>query len=971
MWRKLGVFFVIMAIFISLLVLLPIVTSWGIKFEDPRLEAAIKSAVGKRDVSYIRLTWSDLSKIHHLNISGRNIQSLDGIDLLTKLVTLDASNNKIKSVAPLAKVTNLKGLDLSNNGISDLEDIEFDTILHLPLTNLNLSDNASWFLGKPIERLDDVSIIGHFAELKELSLNNLAIEDYRFIANFTELKVLEIEGAHVSNIDFISNLTKLEEVNLRSSTVTDISPLADLGNLRYLNLHSCTDITNLEVLGTLDDLDTLIIPNVDLSESISIFVTLDSLKRLNIRNTGVDTLDFLEGNPSISSLVEIDIRENPIPSPTLEHDPYNAVRSRWKVIPYAYPHTLPGFSISPPRFSHPGGMYGSPFYLSLESATDGTIYYTVDGSIPDPKNIMSDETWNSLPRETKERTYRYTQPIDLSSLVDRPNDIAMIPTGVPGLVDSYYSSIVPKNPVDKIAVVRALSAIDGKLSDPVTQSYVIEGNGSGNRLPTVSIAIPRAYLFDFRDGIYVAGENYRQGENGSGNYYLKGRTTSRFANFELVDGETEMFNSPVTVRIHGNWSRRYPQKSLRILFNEDSGNDPIEYPFFKESDEISYNTLILRNAGSDWGEGMMRDVVSQEMVRHLSIDMQEYLPVQVYINGEFWGVHNLRERQDEFYFRNKYGLPIEDITMLEANGNVAFGNMHSSKQFFDLVNRADSLSLDELSSMIDIPNFISYNILQLYSSNTDWPHNNIQYWRYEGDIISPEWGPFDGRWRWILQDLDHSFGYIEGPQFDMISHMFSEEDAKFSLNRNLLISLLEHQSIFNTFIQEIAMHLNTTFRSDRVLKVLHDHIEKISYIMPAQYERWGYPSEEQWNEELALMLDYAEKRPTFMLQQVVEFFPEVTGIAQLTIAGLSGHEDIYIESIGINDSTPTIEIGIETWTGDFFAGIPLTISSRHTRLDEILLASDNQVDGTYTIIYESPNKIILTLTPESDILMDL
>ena len=50
---------------------------------------------------------------------------------------------------------------------------------------------------------------------------------------------------------------------------------------------------------------------------------------------------------------------------------------------------------------------------------------------------------------------------------------------------------------------------------------------------------------------------------------------------------------------------------------------------------------------------------------------------------------------------------------------------------------------------MDINNFIDYYIAQIYYANTDWPGNNIKFWRPHTS---------DGKWKWILYDTDFGFG---------------------------------------------------------------------------------------------------------------------------------------------------------------------------------------------------------------------
>lgn len=966
MWRKLGVFLAIMMVFVLLLFLIPIVDSWGVHFADPRLESAVKVGLGKRDAHYIWVSRSELAKIHHLDISGRNIQSLEGIELLTKLVTLDASHNMIESVAPLAKLPNLKGLNLASNGFSSLDEINFESISHLPLVELDLSNNGYWPLGESLRMLSDVSSILQFSGLKRLTLDGLPLDDVQFLSKFSNLKELSLEGVPLEDISFVKELYQLEELNLRSTNVRDLSPVRHLSDLRYLNLHSCTHIENLQSLATLRKLETLIIANVDLSQDSEVLAELDSLHRLNVRNTGIEDLEFLRG-VDFTSLEELDIRMNPFPAPTAFHDPFQVIREHWNRIPIKYPAVLQPFDVPTPKFSHDGGIHAVPFFLTLEAVEGKVVYYTIDGSDPNPDNVMSDETWQRLPRETRERTFIYTEPINLENLINLPNDISLINTGLPGLISGDFGYVEPTLPVVKIAVVKA-AIWDGEYLSPViTNSYVFESERDFGRLPVVSITTARSNLFDHRYGIHIPGAVHEAVGGTTGNYSLRGSSSSRPAYFEFIESRRDTtFEYPVSIRIHGSWTRQHPQKSIRLLFNEDTNNTPIAYDFFEQRDNIFHSSLILRNGGSDVGEGMMRDVVSQELYRHMRFDMQDYIPVEGYVNGEFWGLFNLRERQDEFYFQNKYDVSPEKVTKLEDNALISFGNSYAAQQFISLANTADAMTLDTLDEYMDVTNFLTYNILQLYSANTDWPHNNIAFWRYEGDDKSVSRSPLDGRWRWILFDHDHSFGFVQGPEFDMISYMLTEDRTKYALNRSLLVNLLSHETLKNYFLQSLAMHLNSTFDRRRVIEVITRHADAIRHVIPLQYERWGWPTEEQWNTEVAIMIDYAEKRPEHIRSHIIEFFADVEGLSTLTFTGLDEREDILIESIPLSSKTPGVEIHDGYWSGDFFSGIPITITSEKGAIGKFEVISPSNCEwGIVTIV--SPSTAELVLNPNTNV----
>ena len=109
------------------------------------------------------------------------------------------------------------------------------------------------------------------------------------------------------------------------------------------------------------------------------------------------------------------------------------------------------------------------------------------------------------------------------------------------------------------------------------------------------------------------------------------------------------------VVIHGGWSRSNEQRSLRLTMRSGYGAKELEYPLFSGHDVETFQRLILRNSGNDWhgcnptgcsAGAYLRDIVVHEMVRGIDIDALEGRPVLTYLNGEPWGMLNLRERFD-------------------------------------------------------------------------------------------------------------------------------------------------------------------------------------------------------------------------------------------------------------------------------------------------------------------------------------
>jgi hypothetical protein len=95
----------------------PTFTPHEVVFPDPKLDTAVRSAIGK--LSGIIYS-SDLYSLTTLNAFGSGISDLTGLDQCTSLVILSLYSNSITSLAPLAGLTSLNYLDVNSNQISDV-----------------------------------------------------------------------------------------------------------------------------------------------------------------------------------------------------------------------------------------------------------------------------------------------------------------------------------------------------------------------------------------------------------------------------------------------------------------------------------------------------------------------------------------------------------------------------------------------------------------------------------------------------------------------------------------------------------------------------------------------------------------------------------------------------------------------------------------------------------------------------------
>lgn len=351
----------------------------------------------------------------------------------------------------------------------------------------------------------------------------------------------------------------------------------------------------------------------------------------------------------------------------------------------------------------------------------------------------------------------------------------------------------------------------------------------------------------------------------------------------------------------------------------------------------------------------MRDAVMHQLIHHLPIDTQHYQPAVVYLNGEYWGILNFRDRHDEHYLHAHHGIDPKHVAILESNARLRIGTDDARMDYLEMVAAIGNGILDSWEAVddrMDLSQYLDYLITQMYSNNTDWPHNNIRYWRYTGSSHGPLGARNDGRWRWLVFDIDFSFGLIHrgtGKHTNMIEHLLVENLRHPDRGmpwwaHDLPLGIVAIDEARAELIQRTATHLSTTFHPVRVTDVIQFSAQQIEAEIPNHYRRWGRPSPDGWQNHVNIMIDYAKDRPDIFRQHVVDFFSEADGVAQLTVAGLPGYSDVKLHTVPLHSQTPGVEVVGGVWSGLMFTGsAPVVLTSGDVDLRGTVLSGGHQV----------------------------
>jgi len=335
-------------------------------------------------------------------------------------------------------------------------------------------------------------------------------------------------------------------------------------------------------------------------------------------------------------------------------------------------------------------------------------------------------------------------------------------------------------------------------------------------------------------------------------YYMRDPNEGIYSNFQAdleqpfhvelfdVDG-TKMFGSDVGAKIHGGATRSNAQKTLAIVLRGAYGESEIPIPFFGDGKPSVYNRLLLRNSGQDWKHSFIRDGLAHTLLQEADLDVQGYQPSVVYINGEYWGLHNIRERMDKFYTRGNHFVDEDNIDLLELSGwGTHEGDNSIWFELLDYISTnplSDPIAYQAVKSRIDVESFADYIIAEVFMNNQDWPHNNVKYWRSR---------ELSGKWRFLFYDCDGGVGnWGLDASFDKLALALS---GGFTAT-DLFNDLLQSPEFEQLFLNRYAEYLATIFDYSFTFSTLRNIARGIYPEVYDSFTRWG-GSTSTWIPEL-------------------------------------------------------------------------------------------------------------------------
>lgn len=445
-------------------------------------------------------------------------------------------------------------------------------------------------------------------------------------------------------------------------------------------------------------------------------------------------------------------------------------------------------------------------------------------------------------------------------------------------------------------------------------------------------------------------------------------------NFEFLVQNQSVFNGGTGIKLHSPKATT-KQYSLRLYARGSYGNSWFEYPFFDELAPDKFKRLILRNAGNDNVQTKtllthFRDPLMQRLAKNTNERplISEIKVVNVYLNGKFYGIYNLRERIDEYYIETHTGAK-DSFDLLErafgysANQNALEGNFDTfQKNVNYLVNAPDKnqgSTLDSIQQMFDWENFRDYWITEVFGGNYDWLSNNVKFWR-----------PENGRWQWIYWDLDHTFG-LPFNNYGLASWNtldwslgFTDRAWSNGYNNRVARNLLKNEVLKSNFIQRFTYLLNTAFTSNKV----KEQIDSIASIyrpdMPRHLQRWKKTSLPDWENAVVKMHEYAQQRPDWVMQHLQDKFALDTPVkVNIQVEPAYGGQ-VHFSTGWVTKNTftgkffPNMVYSIKAHPADGFEFVGWEGTENKDPGTEFLLSSDTSIKAVFAPIV-TPEPLVL------------
>lgn len=503
------------------------------------------------------------------------------------------------------------------------------------------------------------------------------------------------------------------------------------------------------------------------------------------------------------------------------------------------------------------GIYDRPVSLHLSEGSDtALVRYTLDGSEPHDRS----------PIFRSGMSVKKTQVVKLRCFPSRSNRNNYLPGR------SYTSSFL--------------------INEVVT-------------MPVVAITGDPESLFDKQKGL-LSVPPHDSFPYYSGNFW-KGNRLPVFV--EVIEPDT-IASFKAYMKISGNVSRGFPQKSMLLQSSKDLGSRNIKAAVFRERENEKHHALHIRNGGTDWNHSKIRDALVSMALSSPSLEIQNYLPCLVYLNGIYWGIYEIREKGNDFYLADKYGIDRRSVSIVRGNGELIAGDDAEYFKLQAMVWRG--AGIDSLKAMVDEKSLADLIIAGTYFSNLGWATDPSQTiaWKERNK----------GEWKYFLPDMDESTGKNGvGSEMELNMLSYINEHKADNIHFRIFFKLLEDREFKDYVFSRYVDLLNSDLSTRSLTELLNTFRSTLQPEMERHFKRFETDIKNEkaikildlstWSASMDSIAEFVKQRPAYARQMIKETFNPGDEVS-LNVKGLSKEEGF----LKINN----VSTRMASWNGIYF-----------------------------------------------------
>ena len=495
------------------------------------------------------------------------------------------------------------------------------------------------------------------------------------------------------------------------------------------------------------------------------------------------------------------------------------------------------------------GYYLRDFKLELTAAERTEIYFTTNGDVPNEDSELYSGT---IDIEDEYPDYEYL------NIPTTPHDS--------NKCEYSWEPVSEEIPRCKVVSYRTKNT-DGSWGKVHSKSFFLENY---HDLPVISIVTDNMGLFSQDTGIYVPGVHWDKNDPcSSGNYKQRGREWERAVTFSFFKNEELIAEYNAGLRIHGSGSRGSAQKGLRLYARKEYGINKFENKFLPEVEVDEFDNFLIRGTMNDFSHTLMKDAVTMEAVSNLNFIQNYVQPVLLYINGNYWGIHEIRNRFDEDYLSELIDSDKDSIRIVAP---VVFGNpwqhqYKEMKEVYDFIvdnDLTDGSNYEYVASKYDIPQFIDYLVAETFFANGDWPGNNLIFWKES----------YEAKYKPLFYDLDAGWGDREK---DMIEFSLQQEHNDYpnpSSTTVIFYKLMQNEEFQSQFIERALYLVENEFSFEKLEPIIEKYTNIYRAELSNNIDRWSFPRDEQYWEYKRFydIYEFARLRSCFYKEHLMNYF---------------------------------------------------------------------------------------------------